>query len=94
MAEVAASTAVVAEVVVFDDGLSQEAQDAISQAQEDLDFAETIDEVDAILESLENLEISIIMMELHHLLNRRKKYYGFNAVLDNAEQAAPSSCPS
>ena len=36
-----------------------EAQDAISQAQEDLDFAETIDEVDAILSSLESLEISI-----------------------------------
>ena len=32
MAEVAASTAVVAEVVVFDDGLSQEAQDYIASA--------------------------------------------------------------
>ena len=88
MAEVAASTAAVAEVVVVDDGLSQEAQDAISQAQEDLDFAETIDEVDAILSSLESLEISIPDGITSFAESKKKSITALNAVLDNAEQAA------
>jgi len=88
LADVASKTAVTAEEFVVDEGLSQEVQNAITEAYSALEVAETTTEIDDILSSLTSSEIDIPSSLSSFAESLKKSINTLNAVLDNAEQAS------
>ena len=87
LADVASKTAVVAEDIIVDDALSQDAKDAISDARDALEIAESIEGIDEILTGLTDLSIEIPAGLSSYADSLKKSINTLNAVLENAEQA-------
>ncbi|MDA9119319.1 FecR domain-containing protein [Opitutales bacterium] len=87
LADVASRSAVVAEDIIYDEGTSQESKDSIDQARNDLEIAESIEEIDGILAGLAELNIEIPDGLSNYADLLKKSINTLNAVLDNAEQA-------
>jgi hypothetical protein len=87
LADVASKTAVVAEDIIVDDALSQDAKDAISDARDALEIAESIEGIDEILTGLTDLSIEIPSGLSSYADSLKKSINTLNAVLENAEQA-------
>ena len=87
LADVASKTAVVAEEIIHDDALSQDAKDSIDAARDALEIAESIEGIDEILTGLADLSIEIPAGLSSYADSLKKSINTLNAVLENAEQA-------
>ena len=88
LADVASKTTASTQDIELDDGLSQDVQDQIAAAQVALDDAETLEDVDAVLQSLVDASIDVPAGLTSLAESRKESINLLTAVLENAGQAA------